>query len=566
VTVANEGTYTVNPSTGVVTFDPLPTFSGTATPIYYQVTDTLNRNVTSTITVTVAPSLNPVANPDVTSNMMNVTQTVNPVTNDVPAASGSPLQQTSVKICLSTDTLPTCTGTTLTVQSQGTYSVDGVTGIISFVPLSTFVGVATPISYMVTDADGYKATSTYTPTVVGAPTATPDVTTGLKNSSQSINVVTNSAGTSDIAAAGTTILSTSVTMACTQNIAPLVCTVGANGEITIETQGTYTLNAATGVITFTPVTDYVGTAAPVTYTVADAFGQTATTTYTPTIVDPPVVPVILPPVATPDTKTVNPGASVTFTNITGDKGLASGERLITEGGGRTCLIDPETTLCSKTNRVVIKGEGVFVLDPATGLVIYTADRNATPGTKTSITYKVTDMIGQSATSTLTPLIPVPAIKIVDDVNKGAYDRNQIIDPIKNDKPGASAVPLDRTSLRLCGVSEPKPANNDAANVSPSCSSTEVVTADGKYTLDIKTGLVTFDPNEGFTGLVTQPIYYQIADMSGRIAFAKITPFVGPKGEELAYTGVELPWMIALMAVLLTAGGVTRRQILKTMKP
>jgi hypothetical protein len=55
-------------------------------------------------------------------------------------------------------------------------------------------------------------------------------------------------------------------------------------------------------------------------------------------------------------------------------------------------------------------------------------------------------------------------------------------------------------------------------------------------------------------------------MSGRIAFAKITPFVGPKGEELAYTGVELPWMIALMAILLVAGGVMRRQILKTVKP
>jgi CshA-type fibril repeat protein len=304
----------------------------------------------------------------------------------------------------------------------------------------------------------------------------------------------------------------------------------------------------------------------VTYTVADAFGQTATTTYTPTVVDPPVVPVVLPPVATPDTKTVKPGASVSFNNITGANGLATGTLLITEGGGRTCLIDPETTLCAKSNRVEIKGEGVFVLDPATGLVIYTADRNATPGTKTSITYKVTDMIGQSATSTLTPLIPVPEIKIVDDVNKGAYDRNQLIDPVKNDKPGASSVPLDKTSIRLCGISDPSAAGNDGANVSPTCAVTEVITADGKYTLDVKTGLVTFDPNEGFTGLVTQPIYYQIADMSGRIAFAKITPFVGPKGEELAYTGVELPWMLALMTIMFTLGLSMRRQILKSVKP
>jgi hypothetical protein len=52
-------------------------------------------------------------------------------------------------------------------------------------------------------------------------------------------------------------------------------------------------------------------------------------------------------------------------------------------------------------------------------------------------------------------------------------------------------------------------------------------------------------------------------MSGRIAFAKITPFVGPKGEELAYTGVELPYMLALMLGLLVAGATLRRFSLKS---
>jgi hypothetical protein len=50
--VAGEGTYTVN-SDGTVTFDPLNSFSGTATPIRYQAIDNLGRFVNSTITPTV---------------------------------------------------------------------------------------------------------------------------------------------------------------------------------------------------------------------------------------------------------------------------------------------------------------------------------------------------------------------------------------------------------------------------------------------------------------------------------------------------------------------------------
>ena len=52
LTVAGEGTYTVNED-GTVTFDPLPSFHGTATPIRYQATDLMGRMVNSFITPTV---------------------------------------------------------------------------------------------------------------------------------------------------------------------------------------------------------------------------------------------------------------------------------------------------------------------------------------------------------------------------------------------------------------------------------------------------------------------------------------------------------------------------------
>jgi hypothetical protein len=54
LTVAGEGTYMVN-ADGTVTFDPLPSFHGTATPIRYQATDLMGRLVNSFITPTVDP-------------------------------------------------------------------------------------------------------------------------------------------------------------------------------------------------------------------------------------------------------------------------------------------------------------------------------------------------------------------------------------------------------------------------------------------------------------------------------------------------------------------------------
>jgi CshA-type fibril repeat protein len=55
--VPGEGTYTVN-ANGTVTFDPLPSYVGTATPVQYQITDTYStpRNRTATITPTVTPA------------------------------------------------------------------------------------------------------------------------------------------------------------------------------------------------------------------------------------------------------------------------------------------------------------------------------------------------------------------------------------------------------------------------------------------------------------------------------------------------------------------------------
>ena len=55
---------------------------------------------------------------------------------------------------------------TVTV-AQGTYALDAATGAITFVPVTGFVGRATPVAYRITDAVGSVVTGSYTATVTG---------------------------------------------------------------------------------------------------------------------------------------------------------------------------------------------------------------------------------------------------------------------------------------------------------------------------------------------------------------------------------------------------------------
>jgi CshA-type fibril repeat protein len=98
LTVAGEGTYTVDPVTGVVTFDPLPTFTGTATPITYQVSDSFGQTESATITPTVGLPPLPAAVNDTSTGNWDTNQTITPTSNDTPGSSSFPFVVTSVKL------------------------------------------------------------------------------------------------------------------------------------------------------------------------------------------------------------------------------------------------------------------------------------------------------------------------------------------------------------------------------------------------------------------------------------------------------------------------------------
>jgi LPXTG-motif cell wall-anchored protein len=551
VVVPGVGTYTVN-NIGVMTFDPLPAFTGTPTALAYTVLDSNGVKADSTYTPTVIAK--PIAKPDVTTANKDVNQSVNLVTN--PAASGTDaagvagvdLDPTTVRLCKISpaETPPNCTATTLTVAGVGTYTVDA-TGQMTFDPLPTYTGTPAPVKYIVKDEIGQVANSTYTPTVLTPPTVKPDTSVGPQNTSQTRNVITNSVNTGDTANSGATLVLASLAISCPivpvtpSAIAPVLpltaansvalataaavtCTVGANGEIIMAGQGTYTIDPVNpGSLIFTPEPGFTGAAVGVNYSITDSNGQTSLTTYTPTVLPAPT--------ARDDNSVAEKGATQWISPLGNDTG--SGGAKLLPGTIFLCRTGEPPPDCEATE-VVIPGQGTFTVS-SYGVVKFVPEPGFT-GTVIPLDYQVTDELGQKTNATIfVEVLPPPAPSATMDTGSADFNKPVTLSPWLNDfageKPSGSnlaAPELVPSSIRLCTT----------VQVPPNCDATRVTTVDGTYVVNTKTGEVVFTPVNGFIGTVTSPVTYQISNnWSGAagpgVATSILVPTINPPGSPAA---------------------------------
>lgn len=213
-----DGTVTVNPQTGQVTYTPNPNFYGTDS-FTYTVTDTNGvASRAATVTVTVSPVLAvPVAN-NVTTSTSFETPVAIPVLTDVTPGTG---------------TLVPSSVTVVTKPNFGTASVNQSTGTITYTPGPNFT-ISDSFTYDVTDSNG-KTTNVATVTIdlaQPAPVANNVVAPPADlNVTQQINVLANVIG-------------------------------GANpATVTIVTgpqNGIAVVDAVTGLITYTPAANFFG--------------------------------------------------------------------------------------------------------------------------------------------------------------------------------------------------------------------------------------------------------------------------------------------------------------------
>jgi CshA-type fibril repeat protein len=205
---------------------------------------------------------------DTVTGVANNPITINVLSNDSDVNNN--LEATSVKIVGTANA-----GDALVVAGQGTWSVDAITGAISFTPLAGFIGSPTPINYTVKDTDGLEsAPATVTVIMNNAPITLNDTVTGVANTPITINVLSND---SDV---NNNLEATSVKIVGTANAGDALVVVG---------QGTWSVDSMTGAISFTPLAGFIGSPTPINYTVKDTDGlESAPATVTITMNNLPI--------------------------------------------------------------------------------------------------------------------------------------------------------------------------------------------------------------------------------------------------------------------------------------
>ena len=296
VTIANEGTYTIDPTTGVVTFVPVPTFTGEGTGVTVQATDSNGETATATYKPTVTPIT--ITGENVTSkNIQGEQQSETPLFS----SSDDSAPVSNYKLVDPT-TGNTTTATSVTIENVGTYTIDSTTGKVTFQPVATYTGtpasVTVQASATITNEKGESTeitgTATYTPTVVPVvPTAKESATAGKQGQAQTSQIIFDTpdtdATTLNFAKGETSeVLGEDGQPKSVALDKSALTLLDANGNavttVTVDGEGTYTLDKTTNVITFQPTEEFTGKATPVRVQIADINGTTVTTNYTPTVV------------------------------------------------------------------------------------------------------------------------------------------------------------------------------------------------------------------------------------------------------------------------------------------
>ena len=509
VTVAGEGTYTINPTTGEVTFTPEPSFTGTAKGVEVTLSAPVGRNkdgkiqeeyiktATAKYTPTVV-GVTPTATPAETKDIQGATQT------GKPEFKGGTVEVNGVEktVPINEDVPATFDdgSTTKTVEGVGKFTV-AADGTVTFVPEPNFVGTAPAVTVVREDKNGTKASATYTPTVVGVtPTATPAETTDIQGATQK--------GKPEFKGGTVEVNGVEKTVPINEDV-PATFDDGSTTK-TVEGVGTYTV-APDGTVTFVPEKSFVGKAPSVTVVREDMNGTKASATYTPTV--------------TPVTPTAE---DVTSTDKQGQ--TQTGKPTFTPGNSNVPMDDdvPATFEDGSTTKT-IPGEGTYTVAPD-GTVTFVPEESFT-GTGTGVIVKRVDKNGTPVTAKYTPTVtPVtPTATPAESVAPQGVVQTGTVTFTEGDP----VAPIDKDTITLLDEN-----GKPAASVDAKSPDGKVI---GTFTVDKETGVVTFTPTDkSYSGDVV-PVKVQAKDANGTAVETtytpKITPVV-PTGEDVTSTDIQ----------------------------
>ena len=487
VVVDGEGTYSIDPTTGVVTFKPLPTFTGKAKGVNVEVSVTATDSEGNKVPVTSkgkytpeVTAVTPTAEPKETSGKQGQPQTQETESMFKQGDEVAPIDKTTVKLVDPSGNEVTSMPATKDGKEVGTYTIDPTTGVITFTPNKDFTGTPDAAKVTAKDTNGTKVETTYTPTVTPVtPTAEPKETTDIQGKPQTQDTESMFKKGDEVAPIDKT------TVKLVDPSGNEVTSMPATKDG--KEVGTYTIDPTTGVITFTPNKDFVGTPDAAKVTAKDTNGTKVETTYTPTV--------------TPVTPTADPAET---TDIQGK--TQNGTPKFTPGNPEVPIDDevPATFEDGSTTKT-IPGEGTYTVAPD-GTVTFTPEKTFT-GVGTGVTVKRVDKNGTPVTAkytpTVTPVTPTADPAETTDIQGKEQNGKPEF------KPGNPEVPMD----------DEVPATFEDG------STTKTIPGEGTYTV-APDGTVTFTPEKTFTGVGTGVTVKRV-DKNGTPVTAKYTPTVTP---------------------------------------
>ena len=489
------GKYTIDPTTGLVTFKPNKDFTGTPDPATVEVKDKNGTPATATYTPTVTPVV-PTAEPKETTGKQGQPQTQETESMFKKGDEVAPIDKSTVRLVDPSGNEVTTMPAMKDGKEVGTYTIDPTTGVITFQPNKDFTGTPEPAKVVAKDTNGTKVETTYTPTVTPVtPTAEPAKTTDIQGKTQE--------GTPTFTQGDET--------------APITITPEQPAQFVVDGKpvtdttipatkdgkqiGTYTIDPTTGKVTFTPNKDFVGTPDPATVQVKDKNGTPTSATYTPTV--------------TPVTPTADPAET---TDIQGKEQTGKPEF---KPGNPEVPMDDEVpaTFEDGSKEKVIPGEGTYTVAPD-GTVTFTPEKTFT-GKGTGVTVKRVDKNGTPVTAKYTPTVTPVTPEGTPAETTDIQGKEQTGKPTF--KPGNPEVPMD----------DEVPATFEDG------STTKTIPGEGTYKVN-PDGTVTFTPEKGFTGKGTGVTVKRV-DKNGTPVTAKYTPTVTPvtpEGTPAESTGIQ----------------------------
>ena len=513
-----EGTYTVDPTTGEVTFTPVEGFVGTANPVTVAADVTFNDESGNPVTVAVENAYTPTVygiapSADETTGKQGQTQTsisgkdrFSELNNTDNTLDGTNVDWTTAAYSLEGANAEG----KVVVDGEGTYSIDPTTGVVTFEPLPTFTGKAKGVNVQVsvtaTDSEGNKVPVTskgsYTPEVTPVKPTGEGVTSSGKQGQEQTGTPKFTQG---------------------DETAPITINEKQPAKFVVNGQpiddkeipatkdgkevGKYVIDPLTGVVTFKPNKDFVGTPDPATVEVKDKNGTPATATYTPTVT--PVVPT-----ATPKETSGKQGQAQTQDTETM---FTKGDEVAPIDKTTVKLVDPSgnevTTMPALKDG---KEVGTYTIDPTTGVITFQPNKDFT-GTPDPAKVVAKDTNGTKVETTYTPTVTpvVPTAEPKETTGKQGQPQTQETESMF--KQGDEVAPIDKTTVKLVD-----PSGNEVTTMPALKDGKEV----GTYTIDPTTGVITFQPNKDFTG-TPDPAKVVAKDTNGTKVETTYTPTVTP---------------------------------------